>query len=360
MRSRAGWNASLSLAGSGSTLEGVGRLVDGGDFGDTYNYAPPSDDELVDTPTSISTGVASGGPLVGEILIERRYLWPASVNDLGTARATERLATDVTTRVELRIGEPFVRVVVAFDNRSRDHRLRFHIPVPAADGTAAEGQFAVVQRGTTVEGGRGETAVPVFPARGFVHAAGCSVLLDHVTEYELLGSQELALTVLRSVGLISRNFNRYREDPAGPEIEVPGAQGIGPRAFAFGLYPHAGSWDEGDVLAQMEVYRHPFRSAPGTALPGELAPVRTRGLEVAGDGVVLSSLRRRGEWLELRLVAEVPCAVVATVRGPFDKARSANLLGRPREELALARRGELTVELGPWEIRTIQLRNDHP
>src|SRR6185295_10645561 len=113
---------------------------------------------------------------------------------------------EITTRLEVRAGEPFVRVAIGFTNPARDHRTRFHVPLPAAaDHSSAEGQFAVVDRALTVEAGHGEVPTPTFPAHGFVHAAGVTVLLDHVTEYELVDGQELALTVLRSTGLISRN-----------------------------------------------------------------------------------------------------------------------------------------------------------
>jgi alpha-mannosidase len=80
-------------------------------------------------------------------------------------------------------------------------------------------------------------------------------------------------------------------------------------------------------------------------------------LEVAGEGegVVLSSLRRRGEWLELRLACESPQRTAATVSGAFTEARDADLLGRPGAPLPLDG-GNLRVDLGPAEIRTVQLR----
>ena len=82
-----------------------------------------------------------------------------------------------------------------------------------------------------MEGGHGEVPLPTYPARGFVHAEGVSLLFDHIAEYELIDDgRELAITVLRSFGLISRNANPYREDPAGPEVPVPDAQRIGPWA----------------------------------------------------------------------------------------------------------------------------------
>jgi hypothetical protein len=58
------------------------------------------------------------------------------------------------------------------------------------------------------------------------------------------------------------------------------------------------------------------------------------GLELRGAGVLLTALRRRGEVLEARLVCErsEPC--------------SATLIVDDRE---------LDIELGPWEIRAVEV-----
>ncbi len=58
------------------------------------------------------------------------------------------------------------------------------------------------------------------------------------------------------------------------------------------------------------------------------------GLAIEGDGIVLTALRRRGEWLELRVVAETRNPTEAVIRGRFDEARDADLLGRPMGALA--------------------------
>jgi len=230
-----------------------------------------------------------------------------------------------------------------------------------ATGSSAEGQYAVVERGLDVEGGHGEVPLATFPARGFVHAAGVTVLLDHIVEYEVVDGAELALTLLRSFGLISRNDNPYREDPAGPEIPVPAAQLLGERSMRFALMPHAGSWTSAGVLTIAERYQHPplmvrgaRPAADSTAVSGP-APGAGAGLAIEGEGVVLSALRRRGDRLELRIVAEMPTATEALIRGPFDEARDADILGRPLGPLVVEP-GLLRVSLGPWEIRTIQLR----
>jgi mannosylglycerate hydrolase len=321
-------------------LGGVGRLVDGGDAGDSYNYAPPVDDLLVEEPVSVEVTRLAAGPLMGRLAVTRRYRWG-------------KLVVPVETLVELRAGEPFVRIRVSLDNQCSDHRLRFHVPLPRpAEGASAEGQFAVVERGLEVEGGHGEVPLPTFPARGFVDAGGMAVLLEHVLEYEVVEGRELGLTLLRSIGLISRNDNRYREEPAGPEIEIPDAQCRGPWSVAFALYPHEGEWHEAAVLEQAERYQHPFLTERGSGQDGQ--DLRG-GLELEGPGVVLSALRRRGDWLEARLVCQHPERVTTTLSGEIVEAREADLLGRPGSRLE-PDAGALRLELEPWEIRTIQLR----
>jgi mannosylglycerate hydrolase len=353
-------DGSLDVEGGGVRLAGVGRLVDGGDHGDTYNYAPPADDRIVDGPSVVVVQPLERGPVRATLDVVARFDWPVGLTPNGSSRSSTTTPIEVTTTLELRAGEPFVRILVAFTNPSRDHRVRWHIPLPApTDHSSAEGQFAVVDRGLTEEAGHGEVPTPTFPAHGFVHAAGVSVLLDHVTEYELVDGRELALTVLRSTGLISRNDNPFREDPAGPEVPVPDAQLIGPWRFGFALLPHAGSWESAGVLVASEAYHHPFMTVAGTAA-GDGNRMPGNSLTLTGEGVVLSALRRRDDWLEIRLVAEHPVPTSAVLSGarPVSEAREVDLLGRIGAELPIEPDGSIRLALRAWQIRTIQVRRE--
>jgi len=124
--------------------------------------------------------------------------------------------------------------------------------------------------------------------------------------------------MLRSVGLISRNVHRWREEPAGPSLPIPAAQLPGRRSFSFAYYPSIA-----DVLEHAERYRLPFLTAPGTADTDELR--RHAGPELTGHGVVLTALRPD----LVRVVNESPASVPATFGG---------------DEL----------ELRPWEIRSAE------
>jgi mannosylglycerate hydrolase len=291
-------------------LQNVGRIVRGFDVGDSYNYAPPADDVLVESPESVRVEWLEGGPVRASLLVRRAYRWPPDH------------VVDVAMHVELRAGEPFVRLRVTLDNPADDQRVRVHVPLPRrASHSYAEGQYAVVERGLEAEGGHGELPLPTFPAASFVSAAGVALLLDQVSEYELLDGRELALTILRSTGWISRNTNPYREEPAGPELAIPDAQMRGRHEFAFALYQHEGERPGPDVLDQAERYRLPFLTLPGEGDPGELA--EAEGLELGGEGVVLTALRPN----EARVVNETP------------EPRTVQLGGE-------------TLDLRPWEVRT--------
>ena len=348
-------DGTIRLTGGGVTLTGVGRIVEGGDAGDSYNYGPPPDDLLVERPDEVDVDVVDAGPLRGELAVLRRYRWPRGLSQDISGRSEQMVEAEVLTVLELRADESFLRVRIAFDNGSRDHRVRYHIPLPTpVTGSAAEGQFAVVERGLLPEGGYGEVELGTFPAAGFVSVDGGSVLLDQVTEYEVVDGHELALTLLRSFGLISRNANPSREDPAGPELPVPAAQLMGPRTFAFAVMPHAGTWSA-STLAAAEAYRHPVMAVRGTGPAGPTGGPVT-GLQLEGAGVVISALRRRPDgWLEARVVNEGSADMTATLRLPMDAARDADLLGRAGSALPVVD-GAIRLDLVRGEIRTVQIR----
>jgi alpha-mannosidase len=355
-------DGALRLASrDGTVAAGIGRIVDGGDFGDSYNHAPPATDALVDRPRSVLVSNEAAGPVLGRLVIHRTYEWPRGVQPDGSARTAETEPAEVRTDVELRAGEPFVRIGVAFVNAADDHRVRFHAPLPrTAATTHAEGQFAVVERAPVGEGGYGEEPLGTYPAHGWVDAGGLAVLLEHLTEYELTDDgRELALTVLRSIGLLSRHANPYRQDPAGPQMPIPNAQMRGPWLMRFALMPHAGDWSDGAVADAAERHRHAFVTVGGLGASDAPWPPPGAGadsLSLEGRDVVLTSLRRRDDgWLEARITNLAGVGRSALLRGGITEARVASLRGEPGGPLAVID-GSLALELRPAEIRTVQLR----
>ena len=256
-------------------IGGFGRLVDDGDSGDTYNWCPPEVDRVVDAPSAVRVTRTEVGPLRGRLVVEATYLLPERCtidgrDDMTTGwaggeiyRRVGEVPTVITTTIELRADDPAVRVTTAWDQRSRDHRLRVHLPVPTpTDHSEAEDAYAVIRRPLWIEGGPHEWGVPTFPSRRFVRAGGLTVPHEGLCEYELVdlatprgrpvraGSDELpygvapprgttastlAVTLVRSTGWLSRGPMPSRPIPAGPFDRLDGSQVLRPLELCYAL-----------------------------------------------------------------------------------------------------------------------------
>lgn len=339
---------------------GLGRLVDGGDCGDTYNWCPPADDTVVDRPDQVTVDTLEAGPLRARLAVTARSRWPAACE--GLARRIGEVAHEVRTVLELRAGERAVRVAVTVDNRSRDHRLRAHFPLPRpATSSRAECAFATVERGLEAEGGPTEAPLPTFPSRRFVQAGGLTVIHDGLPEYELVdvrsdAAHELALTLLRCTGMLSQGPMATRPLPAGPLTPMDGPQLQ--RALTLRYAAAVGDVDPyalaDDVLVPLVVARSDGSTTPGDAdAPdgGVGRPAgdgrRRTGSALTVDGAEVSAVLRDGGTLVVRVFN--PSAEPTTVTIDGRQGWLVDLRGRPQEPF------EGTFELRPWGIATATL-----
>jgi alpha-mannosidase len=272
------------------------RFVDEDDVGDLYSFCPAEEGSPIE-PTSLRT--REGG-------IRARFP-----------------AVQVRLRAFVRPDEPWVRLEGWIGNERPDHRLRLHVLLPeAASGSTAVSPFELVDRPLVSEGGT-ELPSATWPARGAVLAGGMAVLAEGVFEYEVYRGVEIAITLLRSVGTISRREIATRGWAAGPDIPTPAAQMVGVTRFSLAVYPGA---RRQDLLPAWERFALPHltASAPGG---GEL-PDSGSLLEI--HGAELSSVRRVGGEIEVR------------VWNPSSEPREADVGGR-------------AVHLGPARVETVRL-----
>ena len=325
---------------------GYGRLVDGGDLGDSYNYSPPRQDSFVDTPRAVAIQIDERGPVRARARVTTSYDWPDHVDGSSQARVGSH-PVDVQTVVEVRADEATVRVTTSFVNPSGDHRLRVDLPLPEpVSESHAESAFAVVRRGLTAEGRPDEFGLPTAPANRFVRAGRLTVVHEGVCEYELIDiegeeAHTMALTVLRSTGMLSRLGMAYRPFPAGPLTAVEGLQMRGKKvalryALALDCADPYGLAD--DVLLPLE----PVQSLGGGPRPAS-------GSELAVHGAEVSALHRVAGVLEIRVYN--PTAEPAVVSLPGRAGWLVNLRGYPEAPF------EGSFELRPFGIATARLRD---
>ena len=77
-----------------------------------------------------------------------------------------------------------------------------------------------------------EVTTNFAPFQRYVGAQGFGVITKGLNEYEI-HENSILVTLLRSIGIISNPKNPARTTPAGPPIEVPGAQQMGYNSVEF-------------------------------------------------------------------------------------------------------------------------------
>jgi alpha-mannosidase len=164
------------------------------------------------------------------------------------------------------------------------------------------------------------------------HGFGVALLNDSKYGHSAYGDT-LRLTLLRA--------------PTFPDPEAD----QGTHRFAYALFPHAGGWREGGVVAEARRFAHPLAWVQGAAPARGLAAV-----EGDGDGLVLDTIKlaQDSDALVLRLYEAHGGRGMAGIRlgVPFTRARFANLLEDPGKP-ARVQDGAIVVPYRPHEIITL-------
>lgn len=192
-------------------------------------------------------------------------------------------------------------------------------------------------------------------SRRFVDAGdgscGLAVLHDGLLEYELVDDgRELALTVLRATGYLSRSEPSLRPNPAGPLDPLHGSQMFGPVVAEYALLPHRGDWTAAGLHEAADELLVPLERAWGGGRDD--APRPTHGGALRVDGVPVSAVHRDPTgYLVVRVSNPFPEereVVIGTPAGPAT-GWVVDLRGGPIEPFAGAR------ELRPHEILTVRI-----
>jgi alpha-mannosidase len=99
---------------------------------------------------------------------------------------------------------------------------------------------------------------------------------------------ELALTLLRSVGWLSRADMSVRRGHAGPGMPTPEAQCIDEYTFEYALIPVGGTWT--GAADQAQAFNAPLRAVPTSAHAGKL-PSGASFVEVEPQTLIVTAIK---------------------------------------------------------------------
>jgi alpha-mannosidase len=343
-------------------------LVDDGDRGDLYHYDPLAP---ALRPQLSRVTITEKGPLRARLVIEQQLDLPLGLTPDRSKRSDETRPMTLTTEVTLLAGQRAVEIATSLDNSATDHRLRalVHAPLRAERLDADQGLAVVARPLDTATLGAGvERPAPTGQHHKFVDISdgrrGVAFLTRGLPEHEVQrrdNDTELAVTLLRSVGWLSRGDLQVIDHAAGPILPTPQAQELGAHRFEYALLLHEGDWSKGSVLAEATRF-----SAPPLAVTpsGKAVAVPATALvEVTPPSVVLTAVHpaETGRGIMVRVVNASAAPQEATLVPGF-AARSAlavDPLEREVEKpkLQLDNNGAARVPLGPWQIATVLFRS---
>jgi hypothetical protein len=361
---------------SGHTSRGLNLLEDVEDVGDEYDHAPAP----APAPTGTSDTVGAAG-LPGEVcIVEKGALagaleahlvlpLPARIDASRTRRVDERVPCAVRVRVKLEAASPVVDVDVRFDNRAEDHRLQVRFPTGIrTDEVVSDAHFLLAERPIDRPAGTDWVQPPpdTVPQQAFTlvrdGARGLAVLNRGLPEIAALraedGSVDLRLTLLRSVGWLSRDdLSTRRCQNAGPTIATPDAQCLGRQRFRYAVLPLT----EASTLADLEGWSRRWRTPIPCVQGVEDGARETRpGLVETHSGQTRVTAVKRaeaGDTLVVRLTNLTGTVVDETLRFGLDieTVWRTDLLERREERLPLTGPREMTLSLRAHEIATIEV-----
>ncbi len=354
---------------SGRRYERLNRLTDREDIGDEYDYAPaPTSTTVTSHGIEGQVQTVRRSRLVGSIEARFSFRIPDSITPDRERRTTEQTDCAVRVRVTLALESPVVEVELEFDNRAKDHRLRAEFPTGViADHVVSEGHFYVNQRSIAQPSGATWVQPPAgtSPQQGFSLVEdgehGLAILNRGLPEIEATteadGGVVLALTLLRSVGWLSRDdFDTRRRRSAGPMLPTPDAQCLGEHRFYYAVVPFEGSYLEAGITELSQRFRTPVIAVQGVAdqhMPGGAGLV-----EQASGNTCVTAVKKHAtrDTLVVRLYNLTAEPVVETLTfGRQVKASWRVNLLEERQGTLEVRERSMDLTLTPHEILTIEV-----
>jgi len=353
---------------TGLVLSRCNWFVDEGDRGDEYNFDPLAEPQAVSRPgaTPVVT-VDTSNPAVKSLRIDQVYELPRALEADRDTRAAERVAVTIRTVVRLYAGEPRIDFETTVDNTAADHRLRVHFETPLTVRSAfMEQAFGVVERPLPLEAaGDIERPIGTVPQKTFTciedGTYGVAVFNRGIQEVEVrpvATGTEIALTLIRAVGWLSRGDLRFRRGHAGPGLETPEAQSAGAHRFEYALLMYGGDWQAAGIVARAHQFAYPPTAVVVDAHPGPLPPDAAL-VRCDNPHVVVSAItpaQRSGAYL-VRCYNASPASQSAAVEFPQGGGvRAVNLLEQPVPGVLQRRRdGTVRLQLHPFQMVTLRV-----
>lgn len=240
---------------------------DCGDAGDTYNFSPVSQDTVI---TSQDVAASFEVDQIGKnwltMKINLALDLPRSLSPGDQTRSEETIPLSITSWMTIYSDIKRIDFKTEIDNTAHDHRLRVLFPTGIhSDCSYAQNQFGIIKRPNQIEAdnwkqsGWKEKPLPIYAQHKFVAISdgekGFAVLNRGLPEYEIYKDSTIAVTLVRSIGMMGKPNLLIRPGrPSGMPIATPDAQCQRKIVLEYALLSHDGCVYSSPVSRAAEMY----------------------------------------------------------------------------------------------------------
>lgn len=351
---------------NGKRYDRLGVLASVGDRGDEYNFTPTADQSAFNAVFEDIYLLPQAG--VQAVAVRFSMELPLGLDYETMDRAHETVSNKGFMILNLPDDQACVDMEFVFENKAMDHRLEMRFDIDfKPERVLYDGHFDIVERTMALpafDSSWSEHPRPEVPQRHFVDVIGENQGLMianqglpevSVQPYEGADKACIAVTLLRSVGWLSRAdlFNRWGH--AGPGLATPGAYELDTTLSAhLRLIPHDGYNEDARPLAyafQTELVPVVSKmhagalSASGRMMDVSHPDFYITAIKEAEDqqGYIVRGVNLRNEAIKVNIKSLLLAKRAARVK--LDESFI--------EDLALDAQGAVCFEARPKEIVTV-------
>ena len=348
---------------------GLNRFIDGADCGDLYNYCPAEND--VTFFARVIKIEHDKSVTCQKLIIQDELKIPARISVDRKSRSRDRVNNKIISTITLVPGVPRIDIHTEIDNLASDHRLRVHFIAPfTCENSIQDGHFEIVHRpiGTpNYDETWEEPPRPEVPQRQFTIVTDDQTSLTMANrglpEVEVFktenGNVEIAITLLRCVGWLSRDDITTRKGHAGPMgIATPDAQMLGKYAFDYSIIPGDKNWQTS--IHQAYAFNAPLKAINSPVHPGTLPSIFSFIENINRDFIITAiKLFEDNSCLIVRGFNILSSPIELSIKPwkLFNKAYLVGLDEKINKSLSISGQGKINLHVEGHKIVTIRFND---
>ncbi len=338
------------------------QFEDWGDRGDEYTFGRlgPEFVKVNDVKREITTS----GSLFCEVEQTSTLSVYQKIESSGKKRKGK---SEIPVKTVFRFYRDLSRIDIktSLTNTAKDHRLRICFDLPfKSQYTFTSTHFGYIKRFGDPVGDETYIEQPsgIQPQKRFIRVenetdqAAVTLMNQGLPEVELVEGSRLAITLIRSIGWLSRSGIPERPEHAGPYYATPGAQELNEYyTFNYSFIAHSKeesfikSADHSEVFTLLPISSYFKNARPKEDL---LTPI----IQVNDPNIRLSALRVRNEKIYLTLFNMTRETVISKVQLPSNVGKLRDIKINGSEKIIISPTdGKLELSFDPFEIKLCTL-----